>query len=300
MRLVAVCGSVLAALVAVVAADDEKAIPLHAYSLRPPYLASSWEIQFQFKVKHESTTSGDGFAFWYTKERAKEGGTFGNQDDFEGLAVIFDTYANSNARRIFPYIMGMVNDGKIKYDHDFDGHSSEAGGCFGDFRNKDYPTLARVRYVANSYVKLELSIGGPIEEWRECFKIDNVSLPKLGFFGFTAITGGVSSAHDIIEVSTSALINVREGDESKASSRKVGDDQNLKAASSDKETAPKTNASPVAKPDTSRNDPSRHHPSNNASVSTFFYIVFAVIIAGLGYVGWLFYRSSKSNSYKRF
>lgn len=38
---------------------------------------------------------GDGFAVWLTKERAEMGPVFGNRDNFEGLGIFFDTYANS-------------------------------------------------------------------------------------------------------------------------------------------------------------------------------------------------------------
>ncbi len=38
---------------------------------------------------------GDGFAVWLTKERIEMGPVFGNRDNFEGLGIFFDTYANS-------------------------------------------------------------------------------------------------------------------------------------------------------------------------------------------------------------
>ena len=45
---------------------------------------------------------GDGFAVWLTKERVEMGPVFGNRDNFEGLGIFFDTYANSRqAVRIY-------------------------------------------------------------------------------------------------------------------------------------------------------------------------------------------------------
>ena len=65
-----------------------------------PY--SNWQVEFDFKIHGVSSyISGDGFAFWATKERLNDGTfclilgpIFGNQDHFTGLGIIFDTYAN--------------------------------------------------------------------------------------------------------------------------------------------------------------------------------------------------------------
>ena len=43
--------------------------------------------------------------------------------------------------------MAMIGDGTAHYDHDFDGTSQEAGGCHVEFRNRQTPSIARVRYV---------------------------------------------------------------------------------------------------------------------------------------------------------
>lgn len=57
----------------------------------------NWEVQIQFKVT--GTTKdlfGDGFAFWYTRDRMFTGPVFGSRDYFSGLAVVADTYSNHN------------------------------------------------------------------------------------------------------------------------------------------------------------------------------------------------------------
>lgn len=41
----------------------------------------------------------------------------------------------------------MIGDGTVHYDHDFDGTSQEAGGCQIEFRNRQSPSTARVRYI---------------------------------------------------------------------------------------------------------------------------------------------------------
>jgi mannose-binding lectin 2 len=56
-----------------------------------------WEVQFQFHVHgHGKDLFGDGFAFWYARDRNQLGPVFGSIDNFYGLAIILDTYSNHN------------------------------------------------------------------------------------------------------------------------------------------------------------------------------------------------------------
>lgn len=64
--------------------------------LQPCYVRN-WELQIQFKIHGKGRDLfGDGCAIWYAKERMKSGPVFGNEDFFQGLAVILDTYSNHN------------------------------------------------------------------------------------------------------------------------------------------------------------------------------------------------------------
>jgi len=86
-----------------------------------PCKVRNWEVQLQFKVT--GTTKdlfGDGFAFWYSRDRMVEGPVFGSKDLFSGLAIIADTYSNHNGphNHQHPYISAMVNNGTLTYDHD--------------------------------------------------------------------------------------------------------------------------------------------------------------------------------------
>jgi mannose-binding lectin 2 len=57
---------------------------------------TDWEVQFQFKVHGSGKDlAGDGFVFWYAKEKNQLGPVFGNKDYFSGLGIIMDTYANN-------------------------------------------------------------------------------------------------------------------------------------------------------------------------------------------------------------
>ncbi|KAF9339186.1 hypothetical protein BGZ91_006760, partial [Linnemannia elongata] len=62
---------------------------------RLPLMAANFQVDFQFEVDGKGDgIVGDGFAVWFTKERAEIGPVFGNRDRFEGLGIFFDTYAN--------------------------------------------------------------------------------------------------------------------------------------------------------------------------------------------------------------
>lgn len=64
----------------------------------------NWEILLHFAVHGQAKhLYGDGFAFWYTKERGQLGPAMGNQDFFTGLGIIFDTYSNHNGEHVVSY-----------------------------------------------------------------------------------------------------------------------------------------------------------------------------------------------------
>lgn len=96
---------------------------------RIPLTATNWEIEFEFGIHGKGHLHGDGFALWITKDRAQPGNVFGHTDRFEGLGIFFDTYKNNRPGVVFPYVMGMMGDGKTTYDAANDGKANEIGGC---------------------------------------------------------------------------------------------------------------------------------------------------------------------------
>nr|KAJ3421805.1 hypothetical protein HK105_002224 [Polyrhizophydium stewartii] len=311
-------GSAFALLVGaarVLAQDEGPGTPLYSYHLRAPYLdaimevnrfirltsdvqsqegylwaktpmtTNSWRIEFEFKVTHDGGIAGDGFAFWYTQERMEEGPVFGNRDKYNGLGLFFDTYANGRVKTAFPYVMAIINDGTKYYDHDTDGNNAEVGGCEAHFLNQHYVTKARVTYVHNNYLNVDLSLQGD-NQWTTCFRAHGVSLPKRGYFGFSAMTGGVSSAHDIIEVMTFALNSAPERPDSEVP----------KPASSDDRGRSTNRASQ------NREQPVQRKPTTVSSSGVSAGIIVILLIVGLivAYIGWVMYKTSKANSYKRF
>ncbi|KAJ3341945.1 hypothetical protein HDU93_003766 [Gonapodya sp. JEL0774] len=175
----------------------ETLVPLRAFFLQKPYLVGGKGLPVY----------GDGFAFWVVSEKG-QGPVFGAQDNFSGLGIFFDTYANDESRRsFFPYVMAMVGDGKTSYDKDKDGKANEIAGCSSDFRNRQNPTRARVRYSRDAQeLTLDLSVNAD-GAWEQCFKVDNVVLPMVGYVGFSAHTGEVTDHHDILSMSAYGVVN---------------------------------------------------------------------------------------------
>ncbi|KAF7731013.1 hypothetical protein EC973_001059 [Apophysomyces ossiformis] len=191
---------------------------------RLPLTAPNFEVEFEFKVAGSSGhLFGDGFAMWITKQRAQQGPVFGSVNNFEGLGVFFDTYDNERAHRhTFPYISAMLGDGVKAYDNNKDGRDTELVGCEAQFRDRDFPTRAKLTYYKNNYLQLDV-MWAEEDVYDTCFKQPDVKLPDHVYLGFTAHTGEVTGKalerladqrayvyvwpdnHDIVSVTTRTL-----------------------------------------------------------------------------------------------
>ncbi|OZJ06551.1 hypothetical protein BZG36_00522 [Bifiguratus adelaidae] len=173
---------------------------------RLPITAQNFQVEFEFKIHGSSNALyGDGMAMWISKQRAQQGKVFGSIDNFEGLGIFFDTYANNRrSPHSFPFVMAMLGDGSTAYDHENDGSANEVASCSSQFRSRDDVTKGRLTYYKDNYLKFELQTHGN-DRWDECFRIDGVTLPPVAYLGFTAHTGEVTDNHDIISVTTSSL-----------------------------------------------------------------------------------------------
>lgn len=111
----------------------------------------------------------------------------------------------------------MMGDGKTQYDLAGDNAKTEVGACSvclqctravenpltvmqENFRRRDVATKARITYVKNHGLQLQLH-HKEWDQWMTCFEI-NVNLPDSPYVGFSAATGDVSDNHDIISVQT--------------------------------------------------------------------------------------------------
>lgn len=168
---------------------------------RVPVRFHNWELVVQFAVHGSGDLLfGDGFAFWYTKDKGMDGPVFGSRDYFSGLGIFFDTYSNHNGPHDHehPFISAMVNNGTLHYDHDRDGTHSQISGCHCEFRAQQHSTYAIISYM-DGVLAVHTSVDGT-DDWNECFVVDNINLPTGYYMGFTAATGELADNHDIISV----------------------------------------------------------------------------------------------------
>ncbi|XP_064828188.1 VIP36-like protein isoform X3 [Oncorhynchus masou masou] len=195
---------------------------------RIPCHLRDWELQVHFKIhgQGKKNLNGDGLAIWYTKERMQKGPVFGNQDLFTGLGVFVDTYPNeekhleaqktrytTRTQRIFPFVLAMVGNGSISYDHERDGRPTELGGCNAMVRNLNHDTFIFIRYVRRR-LTIMIDIDGQ-HEWRDCLDIPGVRLPQGYYFGASAVTGDLSDNHDVVSLKLYQLTVLRSETEEK-------------------------------------------------------------------------------------
>ncbi|XP_022084593.1 protein ERGIC-53-like [Acanthaster planci] len=181
-----------------------------------------WEVEFFFKVTGRGRVGADGLAFWYVDKKPdgvastpeqqhppqhpNQISVFGGPDKWNGLAVMFDSFDNDNLRNN-PYILAIVNDGRLEYQHTTDGMNQQLGGCLRDFRNKPYPVRAKVEYYRKTLTVYIHSGWTNIDtNYEICLRREDVTLPKDGYFGVTAATGGLADDHDVIKFLTHSLI----------------------------------------------------------------------------------------------
>ncbi|KAI0262239.1 ERGIC53, mannose lectin, ER-golgi intermediate compartment [Gloeopeniophorella convolvens] len=174
---------------------------------RLPLTASNFIIETEFKISGDgSHLYGDGIALWITTERAQPGPVFGSKDHFNGIGIFLDTYKNDiHSDYPFPRIIAMKGDGQTSYDLAKDGVPNMIGECSANYRRQNFATKLKVTYVRDVVLDVKVQYKG-WDEWSNCFTIKDISLPTNPYIGFSAMTGDVSDAHDIISVSTSSAI----------------------------------------------------------------------------------------------
>jgi len=164
-----------------------------------------WEIELTFRVTGRGRIGADGLAFWYTAAQGLEGPVYGSSDQWIGLGLFFDSFDNDNKHNN-PYIMAMVNDGSKNFDHQNDGSTQQLAGCLRDFRNKPFPVKAKIEYYQNILtVLIHNGMSNNDKDFEMCIRAENVVLPKNGYFGVSAATGGLADDHDVLKFVTHSL-----------------------------------------------------------------------------------------------
>lgn len=158
-------------------------------------------------------------AFWFVEERFKPGkfvslllrtlglitlGTaFGYKENFKGLGVFFDVYKNIHSTVNLPWVSAMVGDGVKRFDHHSDGMEHQLAGCHAEILNTKHPAQAKVSYIRGV---LEVALKVDDGDWKVCFTKPGVVLPRKGYIGFTAMTGGFAARHELYAVSTASVL----------------------------------------------------------------------------------------------
>jgi mannose-binding lectin 1 len=165
-----------------------------------------WEVDIAFRVTGRGRVGADGLAFWYTQSKgAYDGEVFGSSDKWVGLGLFFDSFDN-DGKHNNPYIMAVLNDGTKQFAHQLDGSTQLLAGCLRDFRNKPFPTRAKIEYYQNILTVLfHNGMTNNEQDYEVCFRAESVFLPQNGYFGLSAATGGLADDHDVIHFLTNSL-----------------------------------------------------------------------------------------------
>ncbi|XP_047448433.1 lectin, mannose-binding 2-like b isoform X2 [Mugil cephalus] len=248
---------------------------------RIPFFLRDWELKVHFKIhgQGKKNLNGDGLAIWLTRDRMQNGPVFGNMNQFCGLGIFVDTYPNADKShdRTFPYISVMLGNGTLSYDHDYDGRTTELGGCTALARNAIHDTFLLVRYSKNK-LTLMVDVDGK-QEWRDCAEVTGVRLPTGYFFGASSATGDLSDNHDIISMKLYQLTVEKTAEEQEEEEEEV--------------TIPRV--------DNMKQFQVEVEEEGMSALHFFFTLLFSILGLGvLGVVGMVMYGRWKENKRKRF
>ncbi|KAJ3262942.1 Protein ERGIC-53 [Chytriomyces hyalinus] len=163
---------------------------------------NEWMVRFSFaSTSHGGThglAAGRGFAFWYAKDPSIQGALYGAGSMWNGLLVGLDT-SSPETNRHSPLIYAIKNDGYTTLDTPNAPPENQnfLGKCFRDYVNAPHNVFGRITYAGRTLkVEIDLTQGG--FGFTECFRADNVVLPRGYHFGFTAATSAKAQAdHDL-------------------------------------------------------------------------------------------------------
>lgn len=116
--------------------------------------------------------------------------------------MFFDVYRNMHSTVSPPWVSAMIGDGTKRFDHHSDGLEHQLAGCNAEILNTKHPVQAKVSYVEGV---LEVMLKTDDSDWKTCFTKPRVKLPRKGYIGFTAMTGGFAARHELFAVSTASV-----------------------------------------------------------------------------------------------
>ncbi|KAK3253103.1 hypothetical protein CYMTET_9923 [Cymbomonas tetramitiformis] len=220
----------------------------------------SWNVDMNIRISGSGEMFfGDGLAFWYVDRSFHIGGSvMGSEDQWNGLAIFFDTFQNSDLGhdQPHPYIYALLNDGTKKYHHADNNHNytheekiipgnhGENSGCASDIRFYEHRddfgvtrnfTTARITYdLAKQTLTLKLRSAGT-DSWTDCISLTDVVLPKENYFALSAQTGDLVDNHDILSFTVTETVPTDEAAVSSESQKPVSAENYLEVIQSQKE-----------------------------------------------------------------
>lgn len=195
-------------------------------------LADAWSATLRFRISgKDKSLFGDGLGFFFTKHAAFHAGSLhGFSDNFEGFAVILDTYRNEGSGLMHKDVLLLSSDGSQPVAASHGGTSdASAVGCDADFRfwegRQDFEPARNRSAVRIAYNGTDNVVSVYIDErgdgaWRTC--IDRAPIkarrdfwrpdaahpsglasPASGgaYMALSASTGDLADNHDVLAFS---------------------------------------------------------------------------------------------------
>ncbi|KAF8368125.1 ile-1, partial [Pristionchus pacificus] len=175
-----------------------------AWNKRAMTESENFELEVSLKITGQGRIGADGLAIWFTSQPGTIGPVFGANDYWTGMGLFLDSFDNDGQKNN-PIVALMMNDGTRSYDHHTDGSQQILSSCQKDFRNKPFPSRIKIEYSRNV---LTVSIDDGMTatpRYQLCMRSENIFLPRNGYFGISAATGGLADDHDVVDFSVYSL-----------------------------------------------------------------------------------------------
>ncbi|XP_056425269.1 protein ERGIC-53-like isoform X2 [Hyla sarda] len=157
-----------------------------------------WEVKMSIRISGHGHEGAEGLAFWYTREKGGLGTVYGSTDLWDGLAIIFDTF-DHDFKGNNPAIVIVGNNGKLQYDHLWDGSTQALGTCVKNFRNTIRPFRVKITYYKRTLrVFVQTGFSPSDSAYELCAEVANMVVPSTGYFGVSAATSALADDHDVL------------------------------------------------------------------------------------------------------
>jgi gliding motility-associated-like protein len=171
-----------------------------------------WKVEFDFRMDSNQTANGDGIAFWYLQNppiASVLGSGLGVSQNAIGLVVGFDTYNNTTTA-----VMSKVHVGYGQIANTTDSNNVEFFNTAGSsFHSPDMNTTLPFQGTTYKHVEVTSQVVPGTQNWMIKITIDGTQICNqsfapsgaaaamtVGYFGFSASTGGNRSRHSIKNV----------------------------------------------------------------------------------------------------